>query len=175
MKKLNQLYRIILEDIINEWNVKGAQNLNNFHQAQLAGVKSILIERHAIQRDDETGFTLTFGQKTAYKAFDISIKKILEQYRSLILRNFKRGKYITKFNCLISIPNPHFNPEIDNPTFENLHYCFVIGFSDTQHCFLVTNFAISQNKWKEWRDMQSRRDAKGDQNYIIRVNLIKKK
>lgn len=162
-------------NIINEWVTKGQQNLNNFHNAQLAGVKSILIERHAMERDDDNGITQIFGQKVAFKALDISIKKILEQYRSLILRNFRNGKQLTKFNCLVSLPNPNYNLQYDNKIFENLHYCFVVGFGDTQHCFLITNFAISQNKWKEWRDMQSRRDGKGEQNYIIRVNLIKKK
>lgn len=175
MNSFNELYNSILKNVITEWNVKGQQDMNNFHQAQLAGVKSILIERHAMQRDDDTGFSQIFGQKVAFRALDISIKKILEQYRSLIIRNFKNNKQITKFNCLISIPNPNYHAQFDNKVFENLYFCFVVGFGNTQHCFLITNFAISQNKWKEWRDMQSRRDSKGEQNYIIRVNLIKKK
>ena len=162
-------------NLINEWNTKGQQDISKFHLAQLAGVKSILIERHAMQRDDDTGFNQIFGQRIAFRALDISIKKILEQYRSLILRNFRNGKAVTKFNCLISIPNPNYNADYDNKIFENLYFCFVVGFGDTQHCFLITNFAISQNKWKQWRDMQSRRDAKGEENYIIRVNLVKKR
>lgn len=161
-------------NIINQWRIRGQQNLNNFHNAQLAGVKSILIERHAMERDDDSGITQIFGQKVAFKALDISIKKILEQYRSLIIRNFRNGKQLTKFNCLVSLPNPNYHPQFMNKTFENLYFCFVVGFGDTQHCFLMTNFAISQNKWKEWRDMQSRIDNKGETNYIIRVNLIKK-